>query len=587
MSSPKIVFQLVILDNLIGIQIDATVYLFIIQGQLQLILQDNEATKTLMSKNSVQKIKIKIISFPVIFSDHEHKTSRRLTPKSSPSARQNTGEFTNDYWIDQAQAFLKAKLGVKRSSETRPKNIILFIADGMSLQTSAVARVHAGGNENHNLAFDTFPFMGLSKTYCVDRQVPDSAATATAFLTGVKTNYGLVGVDSNVRRYNCEDHANVNYRTRSIADWAMDAGKASGLVTTVRVTHASPSPIYAHSANRYWESDSDMAGDCDPNIYDDIAEQLVFGETGKKLKVVLGGGRNRLLPSNVVDEEGTKGVRADGKNLINDWLNVHKDMGNSQYVWNRDQMRTIDTSKTDYLLGLFSDEYVKYDYQAKEDPLEPSLSDMTEMAIKMLQKEQKGYFLFVEGGRVDTAHHDAYAKAAVDETRAFSEAIDLAVRMTNSQDTLIVVSADHAHTMTYNGYPTRGNDVFGVAELSNMDHLPYSTLSYANGPGMSNMYTDVYGDRADISKQDLGAFDFRYYGHFPTDAATHAGDDVGIYATGPQSQLFEGAYEQNAIPFLIAYAAEIGPYSAAAAVPVSLALSSMALFGHFLRNIFF
>lgn len=176
---------------------------------------------------------------------------------------------------------------------------------------------------------------------------------------------------------------------------------------------------------------------------------------------------------------------------------------------------------------------------------------------------------------MDVAHHDSFAKTAVDETRAFSDAIELAVRMTNSHDTLIVVSADHSHTMTMNGYPLRGNDIFGVSEVSLEDGLPYSTLSYANGQGHANMYGSVYGERVDITTQDLGAFDFRYYGHFPTDAATHAGDDVGVYATGPQSHLFAGAYEQNALPYLMAYAAKIGPYSAA--VSVKLASSSLVV----------
>lgn len=488
--------------------------------------------------------------------------------------------------MDQAQATLKSKLGVQYNKEAKPKNIIFFVADGMSLQTSAVARVHAGGDEKHNLAFDKFPYMGLSKTYCVDRQVPDSATTATAFFTGVKTNYGLVGLDSNVRRYNCEDHANKDYRTTGLGHWALDAGKAAGFVTTVRVTHASPSPMYAHSANRYWESDKDMENDCDPDLYEDIAEQLVNGEIGKQLKVVLGGGRNRLLSKDIQDEEGTRGIRLDGKNLIQQWLSDHEKMGNASYVWNKEQLLNIDTDNMDYLLGVFAEDYIKYDYEAKEDPLEPTLSDMTEMAIKMLQKEEKGYFLFVEGGRVDTAHHDAFAKAAVDETRAFSDAVELAQRMTNSHDTLIVVTADHAHTMTYNGYPARGSDVFGVAELSNEDGLPYSTLSYANGPGHDNMYTNVYGERADISEQDLGAFDFRYYGHYKVDAATHAGDDVGVYATGPQSHLFAGAYEQNAIPYLMARAAEIGPYSAAVALQFSGLTVVLLILAQVFRNIF-
>lgn len=500
------------------------------------------------------------------FLDHEHRATKRTSASSStnPSGRQGSVEFSSEFWRNQAQAKLKSKLLRERApvANGKPKNIILFLADGLSFATSAAARVHAGGNENFDLAFDKFPSMGISKTYCVDRQVPDSSSTATAFLTGVKTNYGLVSMDANVRRYNCTDHANKDYHTKaSIAEMAMDAGKSAGFVTTVRVTHATPAPLYAHSANRYWESDDEMEEDCDPADLEDIAEQLVFGETGKKLKVVLGGGRNRFLPNTTRDEEGALGVRRDNKNLINDWLLVHGE--GSEYVWNRHQLMDIDIGKTDYLLGLFEENYMKYDYQAKTDPLEPSLSDMTEVAIKMLQKEEKGFFLLVEGGRVDTAHHSAYAKAAVDETRAFSDAIDVALWMTSSEDTLIVVTADHSHTMTYNGYPARGSDVSGIAEMADGDGLPFSTLSYANGPGFANMYGSVYGERVDASSQNLGAFNFRHYGHYQLSSETHGMDDVGIYATGPRSHLFAGAYEQNAIPYLMAYASKIGPYAEA------------------------
>lgn len=501
-----------------------------------------------------------------IILDHEHKSAKRTSTSSSTfSGRQDAGEFTTEFWKSQAQAKLKSKLAAKveRTEEARPKNIILFLADGLSIATSSAARVHAGGNENHDLAMDKFPHTGFSKTYCVDRQVPDSASTATAFLTGVKTNYGLIGVDSNVKRYNCEDHANTEYHTKeSIAEMALAAGKAAGLVTTVRVTHATPAPLYAHSADRYWESDVDMIGNCDPTYLLDIAEQLVFGETGGKLKVVLGGGRSRFLPNTTQDEEGTWGVRLDGKDLVKQWLSLHETQGQpSEYVWNRDQLLAVDPTKVDYLLGLFAEDYMKYDYQTKEDPLEPTLSDMTQMAIKMLEKEENGFFLLVEGGRVDTAHHSTYAKTALDETRAFSDAIELALSMTNAEETLIIATADHSHTMTYNGYPDRGSDIFGMAEVSGADNLGFSTLSYANGPGFVNMYGSVYGERADISNQNLGAFNFRYYGHYELGSETHGMDDVGIYATGPQSHLFAGAYEQNALPFLMAAAAQIRPFT--------------------------
>lgn len=117
---------------------------------------------------------------------------------------------------------------------------------------------------------------------------------------------------------------------------------------------------------------------------------------------------------------------------------------------------------------------------------EPSLEEMTEAAIKILQHGDEGFFLFVEGGRIDTAHHDSSAHKALDETAEFSKAIQKAVDITNEEDTLIVVTSDHAHTMSYAGYAQRGSDVFGFAGKAT-DSNPYTILNYANGPGYKSM----------------------------------------------------------------------------------------------------
>lgn len=107
---------------------------------------------------------------------------------------------------------------------------------------------------------------------------------------------------------------------------------------------------------------------------------------------------------------------------------------------------------------------------------------MTQKAIQILKKNSKGFFLFVEGGKIDMAHHEDKARIALDETLEFAKAIETAYQMTNEEDTLIVVTADHAHTLTMSGYPARGNDITGLYGRGK-DELPYATLSYANGPG--------------------------------------------------------------------------------------------------------
>ena len=114
---------------------------------------------------------------------------------------------------------------------------------------------------------------------------------------------------------------------------------------------------------------------------------------------------------------------------------------------------------------------------------EPSLEEMTTTAINMLQKNKNGYVLLVEGGRIDMAHHDNYANLALYETIAFDKAIESALQMVSTDDTLVVVTADHSHAFTMNGYPSRGSDIRGIADNDEETNKPFTTLMYANGPG--------------------------------------------------------------------------------------------------------
>lgn len=332
----------------------------------------------------------------------------------------------------------------------------------------------------------------------MDRQVADSASTATAYLCGVKANYATIGVTANVELDDCRASMNQKNRVYSIAKWAQDAGKRTGIVTTARVTHASPAGAYAHVANREWESDFNVRNySQDPAQCDDIARQLVFGETGQNFNVVLGGGRAKFLPFDVQDEEGDFGERMDGVNLVDEWLEGKKGK-RASYVWNRRQL--LQKSRTaDYLLGLFESSHCEYNLE-RDKTTEPSLAEMTEAAIRVLDQGNNGFFLFVEGGRIDHAHHATLAQKSLDETAQFSEAIQKAMQLTNKRDTLIVVTSDHSHTMSFSGYAQRGNDIFGTAG-NGRDDIPYATLSYANGPGYTG--TDDDGRRLDPAGDDM------------------------------------------------------------------------------------
>lgn len=261
-----------------------------------------------------------------------------------------------------------------------------------------------------------------------------------------------IGLNAKATRKNCFDSMDEEKRAESIASWAMKEGKDAGLVTTTRVTHASPAGIYAHTSYRHWENNFEVDDDgCDSDYNEDVTEQLVHGEVGKKLKVVFGCGSRHFL-NETSSEHGGRGYRTDGKNLIEEWKEMK---ATRTYVNNRDDLMKLNPLDIDQVLGLFDNSHCTYNLLVQRDGLQndkPSLKDMTEKAIDILSQNDKGFFLFVEGGRIDHGHHETRAKFALDETAEFSKAIEAALSKVNIEETLIIVTADHSHAMTYAGY---------------------------------------------------------------------------------------------------------------------------------------
>ncbi|CAH2095931.1 unnamed protein product [Euphydryas editha] len=467
-------------------------------------------------------------------------------------------EKHGSYWRKTASEVLKSKL--KETLNTnKAKNGIMFIGDGMSLATVMAARTFAGQmerelGEDNILDFEKFPVTGLARTYCIDAQVPDSACTATSYLTGVKTKYGVIGLDGNVTRGSCFSQLHKANWSPSIGQWALAKGLDVGIVTTTRVTHASPAGMYAHTSERNWESDSDVPDECLSLGCKDIAYQLITTNPGRQFKVIMGGGRREFMPNITKPSTNNTGRRLDGIDLIDLW---HEDKvsinATHQYVTDRSELMKVFNSNDlpEYLLGLFQNDHMDYHLKANN---QPTLEEMTEVAIKMLSRNENGYFLFVEGGRIDHAHHDSLARLALDETVEYAKAVKKAKELTSEEDTLIVVSSDHAHTMTVAGYPSRGNDILGVVDTANGDDgKPYTTISYANGKATS---FDEHG-RIDVtlhSQFSSGNLDYSYPSLVPLDSETHGGEDVAVFASGPWQHLFTSSYEQSVIPHMMAYA---------------------------------
>lgn len=185
---------------------------------------------------------------------------------------------------------------------------------------------------------------------------------------------------------------------RTIMEEAEMAGLSTGVVTTARLTHATPAVNYAHIGNRNWEADSNLPAGA---TVKDIAAQLIDFPYGNGIEVALGGGRSRFYPDTEADPEypSRKGMRKDGRRLHAEW--VARGI-NSAYVWNKAQFDAIDPAATERLLGLFERSHMHYEVDRADDVGgEPSLAEMTAKAIDILAKNPKGYYLMAEAGRVD------------------------------------------------------------------------------------------------------------------------------------------------------------------------------------------
>jgi alkaline phosphatase len=435
------------------------------------------------------------------------------------------------------------------------RNVILFIGDGMNLATVNAARILqgqlAGGpGEDNLLSFERFEYSALAKTYNTNQQTPDSAGTMTAIATGVKTRSGVLGLDQRASRGSCSSARGTELL--SILELAAIAGMRTGIVTTTRITHATPAALYAKASDRDWESDRGLSPTAAAGGCRDIARQLVESPHGAGINVILGGGRQTFMRSDQVDPEypGRNGLRMDGRDLIQEWRRRHP---GSRYVWNKEQFDAVSSAGNDYLLGLFEPSHMRYDVDREQDAAgEPSLERMTRKAIKILERGENGYLLVVEAGRIDHAHHAGNAWRALTDTLALDAAVRRALAMTDPAETLILVTADHGHALVTSGYARRGNPIMGLVHhpsdsrpeghlALDADGQPYTTLAYINGPGFRPDGPPNY------AVTNPAAANFKQEALRPMSNASHSGEDVPVYATGPGSQLVSGVMEQNVL----------------------------------------
>jgi alkaline phosphatase len=341
------------------------------------------------------------------------------------------------------------------------------------------------------------------------------------------------------------------------------AGLATGIVTTTRITHATPAAVFAHSPERGWENDTVMAKSPAAGNCMDIARQLVDFAVGDGIDVALGGGRGNFFGA----DKG--GWRLDaGADLVAHWQTRYPD---GAYVETASALASLDLGKTSRLFGLFSPSHMTYQLERSAGTDEPTLSEMTAAALEILSHDEDGYYLMVESGRIDHAHHMGVAEAALAEAQEFSRALEVVLARVDLEDTLILVTADHSHVFTMAGYPARGNPILGLVRGNDKsgeatgepslaaDGHSYTTLGYANGPGA------VQGPRPepDLSpgakQQALVPTGYRGSKEKFNLSETHGGEDVALFAGGPWAHLASGVIEQNVIFHIMAHALGLTP----------------------------
>ncbi len=440
------------------------------------------------------------------------------------------------------------------------KNIIFFLGDGLGLNTLTAARIFAVGEEGE-LTIDTLPESAFIKTFSRDAQVTDSAASMSAYMTGVKVNYGVLSMSADTRAMAPAPDANGNKLTSrcvngtpapTLAELAKQRGMAAGIVTTTSVTDATPAATYAHACHRY--------------LYTDIAAALVPGGAGYNsalgasgLDLIMGGGRQYFASQG--------GVRSDGRDLV-----AEMQARGYRFAADSAQLDAIDAGKGQPVLGLFAQHDLQYD--AVRDPArEPSLSRMTARAIDVLSRNPKGFFLMVEGGLIDLALHNTNAKRALQETVAFDDALKTAIERMRIIDpglknTLIVATADHDHTLLLNGYAQRTGKttpqqpgVLGLVRRTpdarlqlDADGMPMTIISFGNGENR------VQGARSSVpalTDAQVTADDYRQEAAVRTAPGdeTHGGTDVYLGAIGAGAEYFRGTIDNTRVFDLIKAAA--------------------------------
>ena len=433
------------------------------------------------------------------------------------------------------------------------KNVLFFLGDGMGITTLTAARIYSVG-EDGELTIDQLPETAFVHTYSNDGQVTDSAPSMAAYMTGVKMNNEVISMSADTKATDADGKPYyVNYDSTcpsnngkpvlTLLEQMKAAGYGTGVVSTTRITHATPATTYSHVCHRDAENT--------------IAAALVPGGAGYNaslgdgVDVVFGGGTSFFKPTTA------GGKRNDGRDLV-----AELQKAKYSFAANKSEFDKLPTDGSTKIAGLFTSDHMAYDLD-RDPAKEPSLAEMTGKAIDALAARKKGFFLMVEGGRIDHALHATNARRALQDTVAFDNAVKAALAKMQTIDpglknTLVVVTADHDHTLQMNGYAARTGKTEpgkpGVLGLVNnyvdgkpstdVDGNPYTILGFGTGPGRK-------ATRGPVNAADLENPGYLQESVIPLSSETHGGADVFLGATGLGADNFSGVLTNNEVFGLI------------------------------------
>ncbi|VDO15581.1 unnamed protein product, partial [Rodentolepis nana] len=476
-------------------------------------------------------------------------------------------EVSPEYWLRQAkERFAKdCKMFSSLRNSSHAKNVIMLLGDGMGMPTISASRFYIAEMQGRNGSavfhpFEEWDFNTMARTYDLETSVTDSASSANAYLTGSKTRTGMIGIDGNLNVKQCGKWDSQHF-TQSVLEAANEAGKATGVITNTRITHASPSGTYAHVTYRDMESDAKIKEFC-PTEHEemhcqDIACQLI--QNHQYINVIIGGGQKNFYPNdvNLKADDNKLGVRLDGRNLIEEWIN-NKTKENKKFcfVGKPEELKDCKPSENDYILALPYEDHMPYTHDIPRD--KPDLLDYVRTGLEVLKRQKNGFFLFIESGRIDHAHHNNYGRYSLDEMLEFDKIINYIQASVDLKETLLIVTADHSHALELVGQPGRFQSVLGIDQYySNhtKDKMPLQGLNYMNGPNGLNQ-----DFRKNPSYEDIFAWGYQQQTLVPLRFSSHGGDDVGVYAIGPQSPFFHANVDNTFIAQTMKLALGVKPF---------------------------